>query len=211
MTDNNQSSPFWYMCRGVENMPITMAGLTLPNTARLQLVHTRETVQAGSLVTFANIGGKAGLLRQTNLVINSTNYAYQEGCVSAIIDGTQDLWMSSGLEDYFLGAYFHSMPTEHLPFSGFELQQPATSEPEKIPLNSLSAYRIHDPDPVLFTKSLQFQWIASSDNRHKNDGFCNYDFPSAPIPTTPPGPSELLNGTISVDALAWVYVWDQEE
>jgi hypothetical protein len=53
-----------YMCRGVENMPITLAGLTLPNTARLNLVHTSKTANAGDLVSFADISGKSGLLRQ---------------------------------------------------------------------------------------------------------------------------------------------------
>jgi hypothetical protein len=69
------------------------------------------------------------------------------------------------------------MPTERLPFSGFQVLQPATGEPENIKLNSLAAYRIHDPDPVLFTSSLRFSWIASSDNAEKNGGFCNYDYP----------------------------------
>jgi hypothetical protein len=92
------------MCRGVENLPITMAGLTLPTSTRLNLVHTQETIESGSLSTWVNVTGKSGLLRQLNLVVNSTDYGYQEGCVSAKIDGTNDLWLSSGLEDYFLGA-----------------------------------------------------------------------------------------------------------
>ena len=33
--------------------------------------------------------------------------------------------------------------------------------------------RIHEPDPLLFSSSFEFQWIASSDNRDKNAGFCN--------------------------------------
>lgn len=103
------------MCRGVENLPIVVAGLTLPPSTRLQLQHTTETVRAGSLVKWGHVEGKAGLMRQLNLVVNSTNYHYQEGCVSAIIDSSNPVWLSSGLEDYFLGAYFHSMPTEHLP------------------------------------------------------------------------------------------------
>jgi hypothetical protein len=72
--------------------------------------------------------------------------------MSALIDGTRPLWLSSGLEDYFLGAYFHSMPTEHLPYSGFQNIQPATPQtdpPENKtdPLNghgatnSLAAFR----------------------------------------------------------------------
>ena len=85
-------------------MPIVVSGLELPTTSRLQLVRTTDTITAGDLVTFANISGTNGLMRQLNLVINSTDYGYQEGCVSAVIDGANDLWLSSGLEDYFLGA-----------------------------------------------------------------------------------------------------------
>ena len=152
------------MCRGVENLPIVAAGLTLPPSTRLHLQHTKKTVQAGTLIKFASVAGKAGLMRQFNLVVNSSNYRYQEGCMSAMIDQTP-LFLSSGLEDYFLGAssthrwmahtdvvpavsgaYFHSMPTEHLPYSGFENIQPATSEPEAIATNSLAACA---PKPVL--------------------------------------------------------------
>jgi hypothetical protein len=140
LTDPHMSSPFWYMCRGAENLPLVVSGLTLPTTARLQLIHTQRNVKAGSLVTFANVTGKSGLLRQTNLVINSADYSYQEGCVSARVDGDNALWLSSGLEDYFLGAYFHTMPTQHLPFSGFQNLQPATKGPSLNPTNSLVSF-----------------------------------------------------------------------
>lgn len=222
LTDDVADSPFWYSCRGVENLPLVVAGLQLPASARLSLQRTTATVAPGTLITFANVTGSAGVLRQFNLVINSTNYGYQEGCVSALIDGDTPLWLSSGLEDYFLGAYFHSMPTEHLPFSGFENIEPATAMPahgdhgfpdKMLHTNSLSAYRIHEPDPVLFAESFQFRWIASSDNGGKNGGFCNYQWPAAPMPDAPrpihPAPAPGL--AVSVDALAWVYVWPEED
>ena len=101
------------MCRGVENLPIVVAGLTLPPSTRLQLQRTTQTVRAGTLVKWGQVEGKAGLLRQLNLVVNSTNYRYQEGCVSAVIDGSNTVWLSSGLEvlDYlnlmFLQYFLH--------------------------------------------------------------------------------------------------------
>lgn len=55
-----------------------MSGLELPSSTRLKLVHTQDTVKAGALVNFASANKSAGLLRSFNLVINSTNYAYQE-------------------------------------------------------------------------------------------------------------------------------------
>ena len=104
------------------------------------------------------------------------------------------------------------MPTEHLPFSGFENIQPATAEKELFPSNSLSAYRIHEPDPVVFTESFAFRWIASSDNAHKNGGLCNYNWPAAEMPAKPspivPNPAEG-DGDVTVDALAWVYIWPE--
>lgn len=91
------------------------------------------------------------------------------------------------------------MPTEHLPFSGFQVMQPATSEPENISLNSLAAYRIHDPDPILFTSSFRLQWIASSDNGHQNAGYCNYDYP---VSSACPHPLAILeSGVRSSDIL----------
>ena len=65
---------------------------------------TRRCWQAGTLIKFASVVGKAGLMRQFNLVVNSSNYRYQEGCMSAMIDQAP-LFLSSGLEDYFLGRF----------------------------------------------------------------------------------------------------------
>lgn len=199
------ASHFWYMCRGFENGALQLAGMALPSTTRLRLVRTTEpAVPHGSLVTFANLTGASGMLHQLNLVVNSSSYAYQEGCVSARIDGDNPLWLSSGLEDYFLGAYFHSMPVVHLPYSGFQLN--ATADKEQVPTNSLAAYRIHERDPVVFARSLAFHWIASSDNAAFDGGWCNFHWPETPMPLTPPAPNSS-NSPISVDALAWVYVW----
>ena len=96
------------------------------------------------------------------------------------------------------------------PYSGFENIEPATAEKEDPKFkgsNSLAAYRIHEPDPLLFSKGFTFQWIASSDNGGKNGGYCNYDWPPAAMPSTDPVGN--ITGTVSVDGLAWVYVWDE--
>ena len=52
-------------------------------------------------------------MRQFNLVVNSSNYRYQEGCMSAMIDQAP-LFLSSGLEDYFLG----TLESTHPPLVG---------------------------------------------------------------------------------------------
>jgi hypothetical protein len=151
------------------------------------------------------VDGRAGLLRQVNLVVNSSDYKYQEGCVSAAIDGGGGLWLSSGLEDYFLGAFFHGMPVLHQAYSGFALN--ATSEPEQVPTNSVAAYRIHEQDPVFFNQNFTLRWIASSDNKHLDAGWCNYAWPQQAFPSGPPPSPTPSLGNVTVDVLAWLYVW----
>ena len=198
----------WWMVRGVENAALLVAGVQLPPSARLQLQRTQATVAAGTLVTWASVEGRAGLLRQVSLVANSSDYRYQEGCVSALIDGGGDggseLWLSSGLEDYFLGAYFHTMPLMHSAYGGFALN--ATSESEEVATNSVAAYRIHEHDPVLFTESLLLRWVATSNNSGHDAGWCNYAWPQASFPSAPPTPNPTL-GNVTIDALAMLYLW----
>ena len=220
MTPRKDGLTFWYMVRGVENAPLVVSGLELPSeTARLRVIRTTTTVAANSLVTWAFVSGTAGLFRQLNLVVNSSAYTYQEGCVSARIDGGgsqpggTDLWLSSGLEDYFLGAYFHSMDTQHLPFSGFQLGAvaeppggPPATRKDPVTSNALAAYRIHEKDPIHFSNAFELFWVASHDNADKENGWCNYDWPATPLPSVPSTPARE-NGEVSVDALAWVYTY----
>jgi hypothetical protein len=77
---------------------------------------------------------------------------------------------------------------------------------------SCAGDRIHERDPVLFSSEFSFQWIASSDNVGKNAGWCNYEWPAAdmPSPSHPPKPLPG-NTTVSVDALAFLYVWPEAD
>ena len=54
---------------------------------------------------------------RTRLRVRSST-PYQEGCVQASVDGGPTQWLSSGLEDFFLGSNFHTMPNEELRLSG---------------------------------------------------------------------------------------------
>ena len=202
---NPTAIKFWYMVRGVEQAPLVLSGLELPPSARLRLQRTTATVRANSVVTLANVSGTGGLLRQLTLVANSSDYLFQEGCMSARVDGA-GLWLSSGLEDYFLAAYFGIMAPMHQPFGGFDLGAVDEPSPSSDP-NTVAAYRIHEKDPILFTDSFELYWIASSDAPlHKGtSAWCNGDWPAKDVPTTPSTPDKA--GHVSVDAIAWLYVW----
>jgi hypothetical protein len=55
---------------------------------------------------------------------------------------TKPQFLSSGLEDYFLGTYYFNRGLYHLPQAGLTHKDETT--------NSFSAYRYHDEDPVVF-------------------------------------------------------------
>jgi hypothetical protein len=90
------------------------------------------------------------------------------------------------------------MAPYHLPLSGFELG--ASAGPSAS--NSLAAYRIHAPDPILFRDSLALQWQVT-DNGAGID--CPHTFPDTPrerpAGTTPSG------GTVSIEAHTFFYVY----
>jgi len=201
----NVDSPFWFRVAGVENYPIIVGDLQLPSHAKLEIQSFNATVNINDLVTLAALNGTAGLLTQLNVYVQSSS-AYQEGCVQATLDGSHQ-WISSGFEDYFLGSYFHTMPNMELGLAGFRLTNSTTCKGD-MP-NSLAAYRIHSPDPLLFTKSLLFQWQPTSDHTDQ----CNYKWP----PTTPPSihgsdrtreqgsDSPPPTNPVHVQTYAWVY------
>ena len=110
---------FFYRLGGAENLPVAIGNLQLPPTARLRVERGDKSVGLGGLASLVDVSGSTGLLASVNMFVRSTA-AYQEGCFQATVDGKK-LWLSSGLEDFFLGAYFHSMPQMELGSVGFHL------------------------------------------------------------------------------------------
>ncbi len=56
-------------------------------------------------------------------------------------------FLSSGLEDYFLGTYYFNRGLYHLPQAGL------THKDEKD--SAFSAYRFHDDDPIFFPNGIR--------------------------------------------------------
>ena len=106
--DGVEGNPrFWYIVRGVENLPVEFSGVRLPDEARLRL-HRLQDYHAKSLEEFALCDtSAAGVLYQVTIAAKSTKLQFLESCVRAYVDGSDEvLWLSSGLEDYFLGTYY---------------------------------------------------------------------------------------------------------
>ena len=135
--------PLWWIVRGMKNAPVNIPSLTLHPNARLRL-HKRENLSVEPLVEFDLCRtDKSGVLFQTVMAAASDNFEYLEGMMRCYVGGaTAPQYLSSGLEDYFLGTYYFNRGLYHLAQAGL------THKDEKN--SSFSGYRVHDSDPVLF-------------------------------------------------------------
>ncbi len=148
-------APFWWIARGTENLPVTVAGVRLPETARLKL-HKLEGHKAKPLEEFdlCDVGG-SGALYQVTIAGRGLadtggwkSLSFLEACMRAYIDGEKTpLLLSSGLEDYFLGTYYFNRGRYATALAGLTHFDAAKRE--------FSAYRFHDDDPVFFQKRLR--------------------------------------------------------
>ena len=189
---------FFYIIRGVENMPVIVGDLTLPSDSTRLRLYKNVNIKLAPLefITLAKTNDTAGMLFQVTLAANSTDFNYLEACMRARIDGASNItWLSSGTEDFFLSAYYFNRGTFHHDNSG--LTYISTN-----PVGVMSAYKFFENDPLLFSKSFELTWRCG-ETINTNSG-CPDDWP-------PPGPTishsdytPKLADTV-VTTYAWVY------
>lgn len=148
LAPNAQDDPyFWWIIRGTENIPVEFNGVRLPGDARLKL-HKLENYVAKPLeeFTMCDINGD-GMLYQVTMEakgLRNTNYlCYMESCIRAYIGGKKEpMFLSSGLEDYFLGTYYFNKGRYTNALAGLTHLNKEQNE--------FSGYRLHEDDPVFF-------------------------------------------------------------
>lgn len=143
-----ETQSFWWIVRGVENMPLIFGGISLPKHARMKL-YTREGFTASPLEEFSLCQTeKSGFIVQVAMAAKSSNFEFLEGLMRSYI-GKEDTpqILCSGLEDYFLGTYYFNRGIYHLPQGGLTHK----SEQDY----SFSAYRYHDRDLIAFQQGLR--------------------------------------------------------
>ena len=153
--DSPDGAPFWWILRGTENLPVTYAGVRLPDTARLKLCRLENHV-AKPYEEFAlcDVAG-AGALYQVTIAAdglrdngNWNDIAYLEAIMRAYVNGSPDpIRLSSGLEDFFLGTYYFNRGRYATDLAGL------THLDKKN--NTFSAYRFHEDDPIFFRDGLR--------------------------------------------------------
>jgi len=146
---------FWWIIRGTENLPLIINGVRLPDEARLKL-HKLENYTAEPLeeFTMADVDG-AGLLYQLTMEakgLRDTDHwkdlSFMESCIRAYGSGEKDpMFVSSGLEDYFLGTYYFNTGRYTNKMAGLTHFDKEERE--------FSAYRFHEDDPIFFQNGLR--------------------------------------------------------
>lgn len=139
---------FWWVISGIENLPLEVSGLQLPAHARLRLYKQTELrVQPLEEFSLCRIAG-AGMVFMVTMAAQSTNFEFMEGQMRAYFGNNQaPMFLSSGLEDYFLGTYYFNRGLYHFRQAGL------THKNEED--HSFSAYRFHDLDPIMFSDGLR--------------------------------------------------------
>lgn len=150
---------FWWIIRGTENLPVELGGVRLPEQARLKLYKLENHIaQPFEEFPLCDVKGDGALyqvtmaakgLRKSGEEKKRLSYlSYMEACMRTYSGGATDpMYLSSGLEDYFLGTYYFNKGRYATPVAGlthFDKEN-----------NEFSAYRFHEDDPVFFHNGLR--------------------------------------------------------
>jgi hypothetical protein len=169
---------FWYIVHGTENLPLTVSGVALPDNARLKL-YTLEDYLAEPLEEFDILNTPhSGLVYQVTVAAQSKTLTYLESMVRGYMaESDQPMFLSSGLEDYFLGTYYFNKGLYHTDAAGLTHLNKE--------LGSFSAYRFHEEDPLFYQDGLRLTITCGEQTEVKT---------WKPWPTT-------------YTAYVWVYEW----
>jgi len=147
---------FYMIVRGSTNVNMQFGGVAIPSTAKLNLFKTNALHQALDWVTLASVpSGMSGVMVMHTLSVLSGDENFMEGCYhmySRPGQGFPGTVISTGTEDYFdSGWYFNAGPF-HIDTAGLTHFVNQNNNVQ------LSAYRVHEADPLTFNDGFQFVW-----------------------------------------------------
>ncbi len=136
---------------------------------------------------------------------------YLEACMRAYIDGAVDpTFLSSGTEDYFNSAMYFDGGVFREENSGLTFKNDTS--------HAMSAYRVHERDPIVFSSGIRLVWRNSEDPLE-----CPFTWPWPPTGRAAsehlqraaearkqraPSASESQLVPVDVEFLVWTYEWD---
>ena len=145
-----------YIVRGLVGVKLAVGSFELPNRTRLRVYKQDKVVAPFDFVTLSNTINKSGMLFLVTFDIHSDTATFMEGCVRANIDNSDEItFLSSGMEDFFLSAYYFNDGS----YEGF--QSGLTYKFENASgygYTQVVAYKFFLDDPILFRNSFQLIW-----------------------------------------------------
>jgi len=157
---------FWWIIRGVKNLPVFLGQVRLPQNARLRLqVHEDVELEPLQRLNLCE-SSLAGALYQVTLSVASKNFNFLEAMFRAYMNNAKEPFLlSSGTEDYFLGTYYFNRGMYHLPLAGLTHKSEDADGTCRF-----SAYRFHEDDPVIFQKGFRLSWRNGEEKDGKTFG-----------------------------------------
>jgi len=134
---------FWWITRGVDNIPTVIGGYTLPDGAYLKLYKNENFLLKPHQYLPLVKTNKNGAVWMITLAIQSGNLRCLEGCMRMFHGNSPTpMLLSSGTEDYFQSAYYFNAGKYYFPEAGCtHLNETGVR---------ISAYKIHDRDSLFF-------------------------------------------------------------
>lgn len=199
------TSTFWMIIRGLEATPVTLGEFVLPENAKLQIARTEKDLKDLEFITIAEAETGGGALLLTKFDADAPSYTYLEACLRLLADGNKKpLFLSSGAEDYFLSSsYFDEgmFKTEESGLTYFDGH------------GSLSAYKTHIRDPVIWRDSMQLIWrcgeatTGCGDMMHCPNQFCPTGEAKEQKPLHVTAPAAPLGTPAHYSTLVMFYTW----
>jgi len=212
---STHSGTFWFIVRGVEDYPVVLGDLELPDAAKLRLHRFRNHTEELELVTLMDVpAGTSGavLTVRFDAKTDTSNYFYLEACMRALADGaTTPLFLSSGAEDYFLSAYYFDEGEFKTPNSGLTYFDGH---------GTLSVYKNHDRDPLLWDDGFKLVFrnmeatTGCGDLEHCPNQFCANGTAAPTVPgrrSSRPAFQRGRGGSsdATYNTVIWAYEWPQ--
>lgn len=145
---------FYMIVRGMLNKPLSIEGVVLPVTARLQLQVFQGELQPLEYLAVTNVPTGNGYHFLTFLSAQSGNLNFLEGCFHTYSPYNQSYpgtLMSTGTEDYFDSGWYFNAGQFYFPVSGFTHLDQTNGV-------TWSAYRFHEMDPLMFSGGFKLVW-----------------------------------------------------
>jgi len=202
---NKCAATVWVIVRGSEDLVTNFNGFILPPTA-IMIQQTIRNANHSSLdwINIVDIPPShpqsSGFLFSHTLSVAGQHAFFLEGCYHAFTPYSVEfpgMIVSTGTEDYFISAYYFDGGIFHLPNSGMTHWNQVNNS-----YTEVSAYRIHDLDPIFFKQGFRFVWrVGDEDDARGFKCITNSTNRYRKHPHSQAAPDAV------VTSYAFIYVW----